>query len=150
MTSWKHFFWTDEDVFGPPAVKQKIFRFQGLDSATLRVDMDLKNVNADTAKVSFNGVLLGTGSESMHKTYDVTNLVSSGENDLRFDYQILVWHHPQGRVTAYVDVVATIVTPTEEIPGWLLPVALIAIIVPLSYVAATTIFSKPRRINGNG
>jgi len=142
---YRHWFWKDEPVYEPPAVRVVTFRYTGLKKATLTLDANLYWVKPESAKATFNETVLGVGSEAMHKTYDVTNLVRSGDNTLKLDYQVVIPQWPQGRVTAYVDVEADVALPTEiQLPWWFLPVALVAALGGVILIGGTIVIDRLR------
>lgn len=135
----RHYFWVDEPVYESPAVSLRTFSFTGLSSAILYLNVNLSDVNPDSVRVFFNSILLGQGME-IQGQYDVTDIVRSGDNEVRITYGVVIPSWPQGRFSIFLDVDALIAAPTiPEFPDWLFPVVVVLATIPIAYVGATAI-----------
>jgi hypothetical protein len=110
------YFWNNEEIGAPPAVRTKDIYFKNLVSATLHADINLYNaihlVHLDGISLNKQVLPGSSGSEGAHKDYDVTAYIQNGTNEVKLDYSGLWIIGPWGIVTLFIDVVAEEVSPT--------------------------------------
>jgi hypothetical protein len=120
VTTQRIYFWNNEEISEPPAIRTKEIYFENLISATLHADINLYNaihlVHLD--RISLNGVSLpgSSGAEGAHKDYDVTYIIKNGINEVKLDYSGLWIIGPWGKATVWIDVTAEKVSTPIELP----------------------------------